>query len=67
MALQKAHVASILKQAITTKKGSFMLGVSSGLPPLFLVDLLHAIGGGFDLPPLFLVDLLHSIDGGFDY
>jgi hypothetical protein len=37
-----------LKQVIPAKKGSSMLGVSSGLPPLFLVALLHVIGGGFD-------------------
>ncbi len=35
MALQKTQVASMLKQAITAKKASFMLRVSWGLPRFF--------------------------------
>jgi hypothetical protein len=41
------QVASILSGTIG--EGSSRLGVLLGLPPLSLVDMLHAIGGGFCL------------------
>jgi hypothetical protein len=39
--------ASILRRAVTAKEGSSRLGVLWGLPPLSLVDMLLATGGGF--------------------
>jgi hypothetical protein len=41
------QIVSISKQAIIAREGSTRLGVLSGLPPVSLVDILQAIGGGF--------------------
>jgi len=43
----RAQAASILRRAVTAKEGSSRLGVLWGLPPLSLVDMLLATGGGF--------------------
>jgi hypothetical protein len=47
VALQKTHVASISKHVVTVREGFSRLGALSNLPPLSLVDLLHATSGGF--------------------
>jgi hypothetical protein len=48
MALQRAHAASILRWDVIVREGSSKHGASLGLTPLSFVDMLHAIGGGFD-------------------
>jgi hypothetical protein len=47
MALEKTQATSNSKHAITPRDGSSKLGGLLGLPPLSLVDTLHASGGGF--------------------
>jgi len=47
VALQEAHVTSISKSVVTIREGSPSLRALSSLPPLFLVDLLHATHGWF--------------------
>jgi len=42
------QATSISRQVVIARKGSSRLGVLSGLPPLSLVDMLHAIVGGFN-------------------
>jgi hypothetical protein len=42
MALQKSQTTSNSKHAITTREGSSKLGGLVDLPPLSLVDTLHA-------------------------
>jgi hypothetical protein len=46
--LHKTHATFTLKWAITTREGLSKLGVLLSLPPLFLVDMLHATHEGFD-------------------
>jgi hypothetical protein len=48
MTLRRAQVVSISKWAVTAGEGSSGLGVLLGLPPLSLVNMLHASGGKFD-------------------
>jgi hypothetical protein len=47
-ALQRVQAAAILRWTVIAGEGSFRLGLLSGLPPLSLVDMLHATGGSFD-------------------
>jgi hypothetical protein len=49
MALQRTQATSISRQAITTREGFSKLGGLLGLPPLSLVDTLHASSGGFSI------------------
>jgi hypothetical protein len=49
MALQRTQATSISRQAITTREDYSKLGSLSGLPPLSLVDVLHASSGGFNI------------------
>ncbi len=46
--LQRTQVVSILNWAITVREG-FRLGILWGLPPLSLIDMFHASGGGFNI------------------
>jgi hypothetical protein len=39
--LGRGKAASISRRAVTAREGSSRLGVLSGLPPLFLLDMLH--------------------------
>jgi hypothetical protein len=49
VALQKAQATSVLSQAVAAREcSSSRLGALSSLPPLSLVDMLHAIAGGFN-------------------
>jgi len=45
---KKMQVASILKWLVIVRESSSRLEILSGLPPLFLIDMFHAIGGSFD-------------------
>jgi hypothetical protein len=36
-----------LRQVVIAKEGSSKIGVLWGLSPLFLIDMVHVIGGGF--------------------
>ncbi len=47
--LQRVQVSSILNWAITIREGFFRLGTLWGLPPLSLIDMLHANGGDFNI------------------
>ncbi len=47
MALQKAQAAYISKRVVIVGEGYSRLGVLTSLPPLFLVNMLHATSGGF--------------------
>jgi hypothetical protein len=47
MALQRVQADSISRWAVTAREGSFRLGFLSSLPPVSLVDMLYATGGGF--------------------
>jgi hypothetical protein len=38
-----------LKWVVIVREGSSRLGVLLGLSPFFLINLLQAIGGGFDI------------------
>jgi hypothetical protein len=49
MALQKPQATSNSKHAITAREGSSKLGGLLGLPPLSVVDTLHASSGGFSI------------------
>jgi len=49
MALQRTQATSISRQGFTTREGSSKLGGLLGLPPLSLVDMLHASSGGFSI------------------
>jgi hypothetical protein len=44
---EKLQVASILRRHVTIKESYYRLGALSCLPPLSLVDMLHANGGNF--------------------
>jgi hypothetical protein len=47
----KSAIASISRQIVTVGEGSSSskLGVLLSLPPLFLIGMLQAIGGGFGI------------------
>jgi hypothetical protein len=49
MALQRTQATSISRHAITTREGSSKLGGILDLPPLPLLDMLHASSGGFNI------------------
>jgi hypothetical protein len=48
MTLQRVHAIFIFKSVVIAREGLFKLGVLLTLPPLFLVDMIHAIDEAFD-------------------
>ncbi len=47
MALQRVQATYLSKWVVIAGEGSSRLGVLLGLPPFFLINMLHATSGGF--------------------